>query len=509
VTATPQPLEELAFFKDTWAGDVALPFATAKRGTGPETTATTDVPNRHVQDRPTFGPPPSYVDEIWDQGLDWGLIKELRAQASNEISQLRPNHASEEEEQALGRRVIAQIVDRMLAREMQQGTDTSQMPVGLIQEAIFDALFGLGRLQKLIDSKWIENIEIHGAGTVHIELIDGTLCDGPAIADSNQELIEDLQFWAARTKGTPRPFSPANPTLNLALGEGARLAAMAWVTLQPIVTIRLHRMVDVGFDDLIAKGTLTPLMANLLSAVVQSGSSIVVSGAQGAGKTTLCRALCAALPPSERIITFETDRELHLEMMPDKHPRVFSVEARSGSGEFRPDGREAGEFEIIQGLREALRHNADRLLVGEVRGGEIIAMIQAMQSGTGSISTTHARSARDTYNKLVTCCLEVNGITESYATRAIASSINFVAFIKKVQITDESGRTHRVRRVTEIVALEQTTDGVAFSDVFTTSGADGIARAHTLPPYVEDLVEAGFDQHGFVVEANTHRREGK
>nr|WP_269452280.1 ATPase, T2SS/T4P/T4SS family [Tessaracoccus coleopterorum] len=99
-----------------------------------------------------------------------------------------------------------------------------------------------------------------------------------------------------------------------------------------MVTIRLHGLVDVAFDELIAKGTLTPLAANFLTAIVRAGESIVVSGAQGAGKTTLCRALCAALPPTERIITFETDRELHLEKMPYKHPGCSGLKPAKDRG---------------------------------------------------------------------------------------------------------------------------------------------------------------------------------
>jgi len=442
------------------------------------------------------------VVEEWDRSdLDWTVIKELRAAATNAITERRSAVMSEVEEQALGRRVIAELVQRLIAEQMQRGETPDTHLTDRIQKAVYDALFGMGRLQPLLDSPWIENIEIHGHDRVHVELTDGTLCDGPPIADSNEELIDDLQFWASRSKVT-RSFSAANPTMNLPLGESARLAAMAWVTEVPVVTIRLHRMVQVTFDDLIARGTITAAMANFLTAVVLSGASIVVSGAQGAGKTTLCRALCAALPPSERIITFETDRELHLDKMPDKHPRVFSVEARQGSGEYLPNGREAGAFEIVQALREALRHNADRLLVGEVRGGEIIAMLQAMQSGTGSISTTHARSARDTYNKLVTCCLEVPGQSEAFATRSIASSINFVAYIEKVTLPTGE----RVRRVTEIIALGLDSDGVHFTDVFTRPTPTAHAAADHLPPHVEELIAAGFDQDGFLREAQTRSR---
>lgn len=510
----PIPLEDFEFFRDDWnrldRATGPLPAAVpGEENVTPLARATvhelpptwTQAPKRGAK-RPqhTFGPPPAYVDEVWDQSdLDWSQIKALRVAATNSIAEQRTPNFTEEEEHALGRRVIADLVDRLIADEMSRGQQADDVKAGKIRRAVFDALFGLGRLQPLVDSKWIENIEMHGCDVVHVELKDGTMCDGPAVADSDEELIADLQFWASRSREHPRPFSPATPEMNLPLGESARLAAFAWVTLRPMVTIRLHGMVDVDFDDLIAKETLTPLAANFLTAVVRAGETIVVSGAQGAGKTTLCRALCAALPPSERIITFETDRELHLEQMPSKHPRVFGIEARQGQGEFRPDGREAGRFELSEALIGSLRHNADRLLVGEVRGGEIMAMIQAMQGGRGSISTTHARSARDTYNKLVTCCLEVPGVSEVYATRTIASAINYVAFIKKVNVAAKGERIKRVRRVTEIIAIELTADGVSFSDIFKDDGT-GVARAHTVPPYVEDLVEAGFDYDGFVRE---------
>lgn len=513
----PIPLEDFEFFRDDWSRlettDEPVPALVTQQPQTPRNVASstvTQLPPQWNQSSPkrgatkatqhTFGPPPAYVDEVWDQSdLDWAQIKALRIAATNAIAEQRAPHSTEEEEHALGRRVIADLVERMIADEMRTGLQPDDAKAHKIRRAVFDALFGLGRLQPLIDSKWIENIELHGCDVVHVELKDGTMCDGPAVADSDDELIADLQFWASRSKEHPRPFSPATPEMNLPLGESARLAAFAWVTLRPMVTIRLHGMVDVDFDDLVEKDTLTPLAANFLTAVVRAGESIVVSGAQGAGKTTLCRALCAALPPRERIITFETDRELHLEQMPNKHPRVFGIEARQGQGEFRPDGREAGRFELSEALIGSLRHNADRLLVGEVRGGEIMAMIQAMQGGRGSISTTHARSARDTYNKLVTCCLEVPGVSEVYATRTIASAINYVAFIKKVNVAGKGERVRRVRRVTEIIAIELTADGVSFTDVFKDDGT-GVAKAHTVPPYVDDLVDAGFDYDGFVRE---------
>ena len=107
----------------------------------------------------------------------------------------------------------------------------------------------------------------------------------------------------------------------------------------------------------------------------------------------MVRALCAEIPPHEAIGTFETEYELHLHEMPDQHPIVHAWEARPGSGERGADGRQAGEFSIDEALYDSFRFNLSRQIVGEVRGREVIAMIKAMESGAGSISTTHAGNA--------------------------------------------------------------------------------------------------------------------
>ena len=497
-------LEQLGFFQDGWAHnpfEQVTPTDLASLQT--QTDTETDEQPRRAS---TFGPKPDYIQEDWDQSdLNWEQIRELVSAVSNELSQEFAGVLGSPQEREQGREVIARHISRWVGQQMSAGQHPDQHLQSRMTKAVFDSLFGLGRLQVLIDSEHVENIEIQGCDVVHVELVDGTLVDGPPIAESDEDLIRDIQFWASRSR-QGRSFAPATPTLNLALGTSARLAAMAWVTLRPVVTVRLHRVLDTSLEDMIARGTVTPVMADFLRAMMLAGESVVVSGAQGAGKTTLCRALCATLPPTERLITFETDRELHLESLPQRHPRVFGVEARPGSGEFRGDGREAGRFDVGDGLREALRHNGDRLLVGEVRGSEIIAMIEAMQSGAGSISTAHARNARDTYERLVTLCLKEDGVSEAFATRAIAASISYIVFVRKVQVRGEDGRTRRVRRVTEIVAMTLTAEGPSFTDVFT-SRPGQVARARHKPPYFGELVEAGLDEAAFVQEMESERSE--
>ena len=197
------------------------------------------------------------------------------------------------------------------------------------------------------------------------------------------------------TADPPRVFSDANPDLHLNL-DGARLAASAFVTHRPSVVIRRHRLVRITLDDLVGLDTVSPLLASFLAAAVKARLSIVVSGQQGDGKTTLLRALCAEIGPEEVLGTFETERELGLEQLADEHPVVFSWEARPGSGERGPDGRPVNEFTLQDGMHASFRYALDRQIVGEVRGPEVAQMIMAMESGSGSLSTTHAATASAT-----------------------------------------------------------------------------------------------------------------
>ena len=342
--------------------------------------------------------------------LDWGLVAALRAQASEQLSQAvaadkgRLNKAAQEE---LGRSIVLDLIEAALAETVNAGGPAWSIPQqNTLARAVFDSLFRLGRLQPLVDDDRVENIIITGHDNVVLELIDGSQIDVPAVADSDEELIDFLVFLASRSEVNARGFSEAQPRLHLRLDGGARLAAAAWVTPVPSVVIRRHRLMEVTLDDLVARSMLTPVAASFLRAAVRARRSIVVSGCQGAGKTTLVRALCAEIDYREAIGTFETEYELHLHEMRDRHKIVKAWEARPGSGERGPDGRQAGEYTLVDALYDSFRFNLSRQIVGEVRGKEVWAMIKAMESGTGSISTTHATDAVAAIRKLVTCAME-------------------------------------------------------------------------------------------------------
>ncbi|MGH9248521.1 MAG: CpaF family protein [Acidimicrobiales bacterium] len=437
--------------------------------------------------------------------VDWPLVAALRAQASEQLSQAvaadrgRLDKAAQAE---LGRAIVLDLIESTVADRVNAGgtTLTASEQDGLAR-AVFDSLFRLGRLQPLVDDDRVENIIITGHNNVMLELTDGSLVEGPPVADSDEELIVFLVFLASRSEVNARGFSEAQPRLHLRLDGGSRLAAAAWVTPRPSVVIRRHRLMQVTLDDLVVRQMLSPVAASFLAAAVRARKSIVVSGSQGAGKTTLVRALCAEIDPLEAIGTFETEYELHLHELRDRHRIVHPWEARPGSGERGPDGRQAGEFTLDEALVDSFRFNLSRQIVGEVRGKEIWAMIKAMESGTGSISTTHASDAVAALRKLVTCAMEGGPhVTHALATTKLASTIDLIVHID-LHTVKHNGTSHRRRRVAEIIALDpgERETGYATTHVFAPE-LDGTAVPAILPDEYRSLTSYGFDLAGYLAQ---------
>lgn len=444
------------------------------------------------------------LDAAQTATLDWGLVAALRAQASEQLSQAvaadrtRLDRAAQQE---LGRSIVLELIESALADEVNAGgaTWTVSHQDGLAR-AVFDSLFRLGRLQPLVDDDRVENIIITGHDKVLLELIDGSLVRGPDVADSDEELVDFLVFLASRSEVNARGFSEAQPKLHLRLDGGARLAAAAWVTPRPSVVIRRHRLMSITLNDLVERQMLTPVAASFLRAAVRARKSIVVSGSQGAGKTTLVRALCAEIDHLEAIGTFETEYELHLHEL-DRHEIVHAWEARPGSGERGADGKQAGEFTLDEALVDSFRFNLSRQIVGEVRGKEIWAMIKAMESGTGSISTTHAADAVAAIRKLVTCAMEAGPhVTQGLATSKLAATIDLIVHLE-LRTTTTNGASHRQRRVAEIIAIDpgERETGYATTHVFTPD-ATGTAMPAVLPDAYRRLTREGFDLAGFLAQ---------
>lgn len=440
--------------------------------------------------------------------IDWKLVAAFRGKAAEALTQRLGLATTREAQQELGRAIITELLDAAADEAVTAGRSTwTRAEQAALAQSIFDSLFRLGRLQPLVDDDRVENIIILGHDRVWLELVDGTLVPGPAVADSDEELIEFISFLASR-EGSARSFSAAHPSLDLRLADGSRLSATNWVTSTPSIVIRRHRLVDVTLDDLVRLGTLTPVMATFLRAAVKAELSIVVAGAQGAGKTTMLRALCNEIDPLEQLATFEDPHELFLDELRERHAVVHAFEARHGSGEIGADGRPAGEFGLDMALPVSQRKNVARQIVGEVRGPEAWLMIKAMESGSGSLSTTHAASAADAMDKLVTCCMEAGRhVSSELAARKLGRAIDLVVHIRLDNTTDVDGTRHRRRAVSEIVAVGQgeVDLGYALTTVFSPV-PNAPASPTLLPDHLRVLAHHGFDIDTFHAQATGARR---
>ncbi len=439
-------------------------------------------------------------------GIDWALVAALRTAASQRLMAAldADPHLGRDAQQELGRRIIAELLDDEVTRQARSGRGAiDRWSQERLAQAVFDALFRLGRLQPLVDDPGVENVTILGCDEVWLEYADGRLERGPAVADSDQDLIDFLVFLASRSEVNARQFSEANPRLHLRLDGGARLAATAWVTPRPSVVVRRHRMREATLSDLVARGSLGGVAASFLASAVRARKSIVVAGPQGAGKTTMVRALCAEIDPNEAIGTFETEYELHLHEMKDRHPIVMAWEARPG-GEMQSDGRRAGEFTLNDALYDSYRFNLSRQIVGEVRGPEVLTMLEAMQSGTGSLSTTHAESAERAVGKLVTCAMKAGAhVTEQYATRAISESLNIIVHVD-ARVEQRNGTSSKRRWTSQIVVLEpgEKQKGYSLTSVFACPrGSNRIRAVAGLPEAYRELASFGFDLNGYLAES--------
>ncbi|RMB61423.1 CpaF family protein [Tessaracoccus antarcticus] len=391
-----------------------------------------------------FPTPASTVTEV-----DWHLVVFLRRMAAEQIGLAGDRWRDErhapmppEDRRVQGRSIIRSVVHAHAERLSDQGE--ALWPLELENRyaaAVESAIFGYGRLQPLFDIPTAENIEIHGWDSVMVQRGDGTRTSHHPVADSDEELVDAIRFLA-ETATPPRPFDDAHPTMTLALGDRFRLHAMGFgITHRPSIAIRQHILTDVTLSDLAEDGMLPQTVARLLQSAVLARKSLVISGDQGAGKTTLLRALIAAIHPSERFGTIETDYELLTHLQKDRH-NVVALQARIGLGE-NVAGTEVGSWSVADLIPEALRQNLSRLIVGEVRGAEAGAMFEAMQAGAGTLSTTHSHSASSTIDRLAARVAQGGVLTVEEAMRQVAQNIHLIVH---VQLEDNVWRGGARRR---------------------------------------------------------------
>jgi pilus assembly protein CpaF len=297
-------------------------------------------------------------------------------------------------------------------------------------DELVDHVGGLGALEPLLADPAVTEIMVNGPGRVYVErngqlLRVARALDAPTILRLVERIIGPLGLRLDR----------ASPMVDARLPDGSRLHAVLPPLAPdgPCVTIRRFATRTVT----LAEFGLDADAARLLSGYVRGGANILVSGATSAGKTTLCNALAREIDERERIVTVEETAELRL-----AQPHVVRLEARPANAEG------AGAVSVRELVRAALRMRPDRLIVGEVRGGEALDMLQACNTGhDGSLSTLHANSARDALSRLETLVLYAGVALPVAAVRAqIASAIDIL-----VQVARER---HGRRVVTEVAEVD-------------------------------------------------------
>ncbi len=433
----------------------------------------------------------------WRSGvsIDNELVRELRSRVAQRLNQQRRRDEvsgrspmSPEDERQFARSLIVQVLEDHARGEIASG----RTPLTAEEEehtagAIHAALFGVGRLQPLLEDPDVENIDINGCDQVFVGYADGREERHPPVADSDEELVELIQVLAANVGLTSRPFDSANPQLDLRLPDGSRLSAVMGVCARPSLSIRRSRLGKVFLSDLVGNGTMSEELASFLRAAVRARKNIMIAGATNAGKTTLLRALANEIPSIERLITVERSMELGLEHFVDLHPNVVAFEERL------PNSEGAGGVSMAELVRRSLRMNPSRVIVGEVLGDEIVTMLNAMSQGNdGSLSTIHANSSMEVFNRIGTYALQAEENLPVEATHMlIAGSINFVVFVKKGNEYDSGGVLRRhVESVREVTGV----DGrVLSSEVFMTPPSGGVARAHASIECLPDLVAHGYE----------------
>jgi pilus assembly protein CpaF len=426
--------------------------------------------------------------------VDHSLVKRLRQEVGNRLAEQRRLDASSgiapmsgEDERQFARALISQVLEEYARGEIAAGrTPPNAEEEEQLAAGVHAALFGVGRLQPLLEDQQIENIDINGCDRVFIGYADGREELGDPVAESDDELVELIQILAAYSGLSSRPFDSANPQLDLRLPDGSRLSAVMDVTVRPALSIRRARMGKVFLSDLVGNGTVGAELGQFLKAAVSARKNLMIAGATNAGKTTLLRALANEIPPQERLVTVERALELGLDAFHDLHPNVVALEERL------PNAEGEGAISMAGLVRRSLRMNPSRVIVGEVLGDEIVTMLNAMTQGNdGSLSTIHANSSTEVFNRIATYAIQSDERLPIEATHMlIAGAIDFVIFIEK---RNDYARGGRLRRFISSVREVTGCDGRVLSSEVFTMGPEGTAVPAAAIVCAEELLEHGYD----------------
>ncbi|MBI2909618.1 MAG: CpaF family protein [Chloroflexi bacterium] len=392
------------------------------------------------------------------------LIKELDLQkvGGKDPSSLRPS--------------VESAAGMML---MNEEVPLSRQERSRLSVEIADEVCGLGPLEPLLQDSSITEVLVNRPNQVYVER-KGKLCLSSKVFKDNHHIMRMIDKIIGPLG---RHIDEASPMVDARLADGSRVHVIIppLALDSPVISIRKFSRDALTMDDLINLGTFTPELAELLRACVEGKVNIVVSGGTGTGKTTVLNVLSSFIPRGERVITIEDPAELQLQQ-----PHVVRLETRPSNTE--------GRGAVLQRdlVRNALRMRPDRIIVGEVRGGEAFDMLQAMNTGhEGSLTTVHANSPRDALARIENMVLMAGMDLPAKAIREqVSSAIHLVIQLKRLM----DGSRHVVQ-ITEIAGMEG--EIITVQDVFefryakTSDGArTGALVPSGLRPKVAEQLEA-------------------
>jgi len=374
---------------------------------------------------------------------------------------------------------IRRVVEDLLAAEE---TPLSRSDRERLIREVQNETFGLGPLEPLMQDATVSDILVNGARKVYVER-RGKLELTKVVFRDEAHLLQVIDRIVS---AVGRRVDESSPMVDARLPDGSRVNAI----IPPlaldgsVLSIRRFSAEPYQMADLIQFGSLSPALAKFLQLAVRARLSLLISGGTGSGKTTLLNVLSNAIPAHERIITVEDSAELQVQQ-----EHVVRLETRP------PNIEEKGTVTQRDLVRNSLRMRPDRIIVGEVRGAEVLDMLQAMNTGhDGSLATVHANSTREALSRLETMVLMAGMPLPVRAIRDyIASALDMIVHVARL-----SDGSRKVMRVTEISGMEESI--VTTQDIFTfeQQGIDeqgrvlGVHRATGVrPKFAERLIRAG------------------
>jgi pilus assembly protein CpaF len=351
-----------------------------------------------------------------------------------------------------------------------------------------DELFGFGPIQTLLDDSNVSEVMVNGPKNIYVEK-NGKLMKTSVKFEDNDHVRRIIERIIAPLG---RRIDEDSPTVDARLPDGSRVNAIILpIAIDgPSITIRKFAEDRLTVANLIDFGSVTENMSEFLRACVAARLNIIISGGTGSGKTTLLNVLSGFIPADERIVTIEDAAELQLQQ-----DHVVRLETKPPNA----DGR--GEVTIRNLVKNSLRMRPDRIIVGEVRGGEALDMLQAMNTGhDGSLATVHSNSPRDAISRLETLVLMAGmDLPINVVRQQVASAVDLI-----VQQTRLSDGSRKVVAISEVAGMEGNT--IVLSDIFkfkqTGIGENNKILGETEPTGLRPMFAPRLEAAGFKLGAD-------